>query len=350
VHGRHIGSWALFAMTCAGATGLAALSHHLVEQPLRASHIIERYRRLAIGFGIAASVAVGLAFMPAVLDSARGTSGNAAAGTVLDWRAARNDIAKLPDCLATSVEGCTTVRGTKQRVLLIGDSHAQMWLPALEVIAKHESLTLSVAVLDACPWQQGMFYLGSGSLYRNCKRHQADWYERVVPTFDPDIVVLAQSGSGNASFPIPFTFPDGKKLAFGQAGYDEALNNASAATVEMLRAQHRRVVIFEPIPVTFPFDPLSCLSRGVAPQDCTDKVDARVTPLERYFRRAALEPNVWSIDLDRVVCPRLPTCDAAVNDVIVRRDANGHLTTAFARSVAPTVERILQTRSVFRGS
>ncbi|MDQ1475526.1 MAG: hypothetical protein QOE62_755, partial [Actinomycetota bacterium] len=171
VHGRHIGSWALFAMTCAGATGLAALSHHLVEQPLRSSHIIERYRRLAIGVGIAASVAVGLAFMPAVLDSARGTSGNAAAGTVLDWRAARNDIAKLPDCLATSVEGCTTVRGTKQRVLLIGDSHAQMWLPALEVIAKHESLTLSVAVLDACPWQQGMFYLGSGSLYRNCKRH-----------------------------------------------------------------------------------------------------------------------------------------------------------------------------------
>ncbi|MDQ1383507.1 MAG: hypothetical protein QOG65_886, partial [Actinomycetota bacterium] len=275
VHGRHVDSLTLFVMTCAGATGLAALSHHLVEQPLRASHVIERYKRLAIGLGVAASVAVGLAFMPSVLDSTHSTSGNATAGTLLDWRAARSDIAKLPDCLGRSVERCTAVHGTGQRVLLIGDSHAQMWLPALEAIAKKESLTLSVAVLDACPWQRGMLYLGSGSLSRNCKRHQADWYDRVVPTFDPDIVVLAQSGSGNASFAIPFTFPDGKKLAFGQAGYDEALNNASAATVEMLRAQHRRVVIFEPIPVTFPFDPLSCLSRGVAPQDCTDKVDAR---------------------------------------------------------------------------
>jgi SGNH domain (fused to AT3 domains) len=116
--------------------------------------VADRDKRLAIGVGVATSMAVGLAFVPAVLDSTRGTNGNAATGNLLDWRAAKNDIAKLPDCLGTSVERCTTVRGTRQRVLLIGDSHAQMWLPALEAIARQDSLTLSVAVLDACPWQR----------------------------------------------------------------------------------------------------------------------------------------------------------------------------------------------------
>jgi peptidoglycan/LPS O-acetylase OafA/YrhL len=347
VHGRHIAPAALFVMTCAISTGLAALSFHFVEHPLRTSQIVDRYKRLTVGVGIVVSIAVGLAFLPAVLDRSQSADA-AASGNSLDWRAAKNDIAKLPNCLGKAVDRCTVVRGTKQRVLLIGDSHAQMWLPALESIARRESLTLSVAVLDACPWQRGMFYLGSGSVYTDCKRHQADWYNRIVPAFNPDIVVLAQSGSGSPGFPIPFTFPDGRKLAIGQPGYDDALIRASAATIEALRAQHRRVVIFEPIPATFPFDPLSCLSRGGPAAACARTVDARPTPLERYFRRAALEPKVASIDLDRVVCPRLPTCDAALGGIIVRRDANGHLTAAFARSVAPAVERLLQAQSVLR--
>jgi hypothetical protein len=238
------------------------------------------------------------------------------------------------------------VQGTRQRVLLIGDSHAQMWLPAFEMIARTESLTLSVAVLDACPWQRGLFYVDRGSLYRNCKRHQADWYDRVVPEFDPDIVILVQSGLGDPHFPLPITFPDGRKLGFGAPGYDAAFIQASAATLETLREQKRRIVIVEPIPKTFPFDPVSCLSRGGPPSDCTHKVDARPSALELYYRRASHESNVWSLDLDRLVCPRLPICDPIVHDVIVRRDENSHLTATFARSVAPAIEKILQARGI----
>nr|MDP9335330.1 acyltransferase [Actinomycetota bacterium] len=352
-YGRHPSPAELFVITLPTATALAAISYHALEHPVRTSRILDRFRAPVIAIGFSTSILVGALAIPAILDpgggsisNAGGTFSSASKFHLLDWRVAKNDIAKLPDCLDAPVQRCTVARGTKQRVLLIGDSHAQMWLPAFESIANAESLTLSVAVLDACPWQRGLFYVDSGGLYRSCKRHQADWYDRVVPQLDPDVIILVQAGPGNSDFPLPLTFPNGRKLGFGAPGYDQALIHASSATLETLREPKRRIVIIEPIPATFPFDPLSCLSRGGSLGGCTHKVDARPTALEIYYRQASHEPNVSSLDLDRLVCPRLPICDPIVHDVIVRRDANSHLTATFARSVSAAIERIMHTRGI----
>ena len=302
-------------------------SYHALERPLRTSLTLERFRTPVIAIGFSTSILIGALVIPAILDTGGGSLSSVGAETslaskfhLLDWRAAKNDIAKLPNCPDAPVQQCTVVRGTKERVLLIGDSYAQMWLPAFESIAKAQSWTLSVAVLDACPWQRGLFYVGTGSLYRDCKRHQDDWYNRVVPALNPDIVILAESGQGNSRFPLPLTFPDGRKLGFGAPGYNEELIHASAATLATLREPQRKVVILEPTPSTFPFDPLSCLSEGGSPSGCAHKVDANPTALELHYRQASHQPNVWSVDLDRLVCPRLPICDAIVHDVIVRRE------------------------------
>jgi hypothetical protein len=44
-----------------------------------------------------------------------------------------------------------------------------------------------------------------------------------------------EAGPGSSRFPLPFTFPDGRKLAFGAPGYDDAFMRASAATLETLQ-------------------------------------------------------------------------------------------------------------------
>jgi peptidoglycan/LPS O-acetylase OafA/YrhL len=351
-YSRDLSPLALFVIATPTATGLAAFSYYAIERPVRTSRTLDRFRVPVIAIGFTTSILIGALLIPPILDTGNGSISSAeslrSSGgqlRLLDWRAARNDIAKIPDCLGAPVTECEVVHGTGSRVLLIGDSHAQMWLPALASIAKAESLTLSVAVMDACPWQRGLFYLDTGSIYQSCKRHQADWYDRVVPQFDPDIVVLAQAGSGNDRFRLPITFPDGRKLAFGEPGYDDALVRASAASLQALHAPDRRLVTLEPIPATYPFDPVSCLSRGGPTGRCVVRVDAKPSALERYYRGAA-QLNVASIDLDRVVCPRLPICDPIVRNVIVRRDANGHLTATFARSVASQIERILRARGV----
>ena len=70
------------------------------------------------------------------------------------------------------------------------------------------------------------------------------------------------------------------------------------------------------------------------------------TALERYYRARDDESTFFSIDVARVVCPRLPVCDAVVHDVIVRFDANNHLTATFARSVAPRLGAMLRDRHI----
>jgi hypothetical protein len=80
-----------------------------------------------------------------------------------------------------------------------------------------------------------------------------------------------------------------------------------------------------------------------------DRVDAKPTALALYYRQRRRKSPVWSLDLDRLVFPRLPVCDAIVNNAIVRRDANGHLTATFARTVAASIERMLRARGNFGG-
>lgn len=346
LHDYQIGSLPLFVLTCGLATALAAISFYLLEQPVRRSHILDRYGRLVIAIAVAASTVVGLLVVPTVLDN-RGTTASASRALALDWRAARTDVEKLPDCLHAPVTRCTVLQGSRQRVLLMGDSYAQMWMPAFEQIAKARSLTLVVAAMDACPWQRGLFYLGQGSLYQSCKRHRADWYDRIVTSANPDIVVLAQAGTGSSQFQLPLTFPDGRKRSSADSGYMQAFIDASAASIDALRKPTRQVVIIEPTPGTYPFDPISCLSSGQSPSNCGRRIDAMPSPLELYYRSLSRSGNIRSLDLDRVVCPRLPVCDAVVRGVIVRRDANGHLTATFARSVALAIDQKLATSGVF---
>jgi len=346
LHNHRVGSPALFVLTCVLATALAAISFHLLEQPVRRSHALDRYGRPVLVIAVAASILVGLLVIPTVLDRG-GAAVSDARARMIDWRGARTDVEKLPDCLHASIARCTVAHGTKQRVLLMGDSYAQMWMPTFEQIAKDRSLTLVVAAMDACPWQRGLFYLGQGSLYQSCKRHQADWYDRIVPSVDPDIVVLAQAGAGSSQFQLPLTFPDGRKLSSADPGYMQAFEDASAASIDALQPAIRRVVIIEPTPSTYPLNPLSCLSTGRPPSHCVYKVDATPSPLELYYRTLSRNGDIRSLDVDRVVCPRLPVCDAGVGGVITRRDANGHLTASFARSVAGAIDQRLNASGVF---
>ena len=46
------------------------------------------------------------------------------------------------------------------------------------------------------------------------------------------------------------------------------------------------------------------------------------------------------------MCPNLPTCDAVVKNVIVKRDG-GHLTATFAQSLATEIDDLLRTKGVF---
>jgi peptidoglycan/LPS O-acetylase OafA/YrhL len=338
---RSLSPISLFAIACLLATALAALSFHLIERPIRASRTLDRYKTPIIATGLAASVVCGAFVMPAILDSESNTvialpgTGNASGLQLLDWRVAQDDRSALPDCLGHAVQRCTVATGTGSRVLLMGDSHAWMWIPTFAEIAKQRSWTLSVASHPTCPWERHLQVLYPTRAA--CEERQTDWYDRVVPSLDPDLIILVHQAFDGAADGLPFVAEDGSVAYPGTPQHEPLLMNASSASLHELQRPGRELLIIEPVPDAPPgTNPLSCLSRGRAPARCAFEAPQQPTPLEQFYRTEARQPGVSSLDLDRTVCPRWPTCDAVVGDIIARRDAT-HLTATFARSLAPQV-------------
>jgi hypothetical protein len=92
------------------------------------------------------------------------------------------------------------------------------------------------------------------------------------------------------------------------------------------------------------YDTVSCLSQGRAPKDCAFRATGEPTGVERFYRSIARNDTV-TVNLDKLVCPRLPVCDAVIGNIIVRRDAS-HLTATFARALTPQLEALLQNQHV----
>ncbi len=343
-HDRSLSPLALFAIACPAATALAALSFHLIEHPIRAARALDGFKVPIIAFGLAISIVCGVVVMPAVLDTHSGSiSALSGVGVspsglkLLDWRKAKNDFPKLPDCLGKPVDVCTVTPGSGLRVVLVGDSNAWMWIPTFTAIAKQRHWDFSVTALPNCPWQRTLQFAYVGV---DCPAHQADWYNRVIPRLDPDLVLLAHQAFDNPEHRFVM-MADGKGIAPGFSNFEAGLIRATSDALNGLRRPGRKIVILEPIPEPkVGVDPLSCLSLGRPPATCAFRVDPKPTPLELFYRSEGRLPDVTTIDLDHVVCPRWPICDAIVGDIIVRPNA-AHVTATFAESVAPQVSALL---------
>ena len=351
LHDHRVASLPLFAIVALGATGLAALSYHVLEHPIRSARGLDRHRTPVIAVCLAGSVMAGLVLAPNILRwNIRGSTDtsslavaslNTGSVKLLDWRAAQGDIPALPDCYSKAVANCTVVRGTGASMLIVGDSLARMWLPAFKAIATRESLTLSIAALPACPWQQ---HLTGLQISPGCTKHRADWYARVIPQLHPDIIVLAERGYDKPGNPFFLPGPAGRLAATSPEG-QALLESASATSIAALRAPGRTIVVLDstPLPVDPNFDPVSCLSTGSS--HCSFTVTTTPTSFDRFFQQETKTRSIGNLNLDRLVCPRLPVCDPVVNNIIVRRDGT-HLTATYARSLSISIDTLLHAQGV----
>ena len=336
---RHLSRGSLFVLTCTVATALAAVSYHVLEHPIRASEWLSRYRVQVVAVGLMVSAVGGLVVAPAILetDAAVSSVGSGAKAQKLDIRDALA-VPPLPDCLGKPVRKCTVTSGTGLHVVLMGDSNARMWIPAFAEIAKQESWTFSVAALSECPWPRGLRYGQSNQQIRaNCLRHQEDWYRRVVPELHPDILILAHELFDGPIFRSQMVLPDGGIGPTDSPSFEKKVFALTRSSIRLLQASARKIVILEPIVrAPFTFDPLDCLSSAKSPDRCVYSVKQPPSPQQLLYRSLDDHQRVWSLDLDRLVCPRLPTCDPIIRGNIVKRDG-AHLTVKFVESLAPTI-------------
>ena len=131
--------------------------------------MLDRHRRTVIAVGLAASIIAAVVIIPAITNPTTSTA--AVAGqdltttgftpvpTGLDWQAIKTDFPSLTNCYGKPATDCTLVHGTGPHILLIGDSHAGMIIPALTALANTEHLTLSGSSTSSCPWQRNLYAL-----------------------------------------------------------------------------------------------------------------------------------------------------------------------------------------------
>ncbi|MFB9731621.1 acyltransferase family protein [Ornithinimicrobium kibberense] len=203
-------------------------------------------------------------------------------------------------------------------IALNGDSHAGMWITALDEIGRDRGWRIVSLTKSSCPPAPGVEVERPGQrggTYDQCTAYQAGVDERLAE-LDPDVVLLS-----SAAYDVP---PD--ELAAAMARRVDSLREAGAV-VGMVRDVPR-----------VPFDMPECLldNPGEASNCAFPREEGLVRSGVGQDELAALRPGMPVLEFNDAVCPG-PVCSPVLGGVVVWRDSN-HLSATYVRSLRDLVE------------
>jgi peptidoglycan/LPS O-acetylase OafA/YrhL len=316
----------------AGALGLAVLTYRFVEQPMRRSDWFASRPQLVTGAAFAASLLAALIAHGAMSVAQH----NASTPEQRRFAAARDD-GMAHDCWGSLLENATApcVFGDKTArttVVLMGDSHAEHWLPAVDRIGRAEHWRVVAMVKPACPVADTPELVNwrLKRQYTECTEWRRSMLRRIV-AMRPRMVILssydhyvARDGEASEVRVTPAMWRDGLRRTYGK------LSSAGINTV---------VIRGTPSPG---FDVPSCLSRRAsgAPftaKPCAYDRERSLVPAAVAAQNDALRglPHIALVDVNDRFCSG-QLCAVVQRGAIVFRD-DGHLTTAFSLATAPVL-------------
>ena len=208
-------------------------------------------------------------------------------------------------------------------VVLMGDSHAAQWFPALDALGRERHWRLVSLTKSGCPPAEATIWVGTfDRAYTECD----DWRQAVfarIAEIQPDLVVVS--------------------MTFGQTPIvDGEILNGQPARAVMVAALERSLEHLDSISGNValladtpraPDDPPVCLSSNL--DDALSCATARDTAVESDWleeqAEVAREAGVSFVDPTPWVCPSDP-CPAVIGRYLVYRDTH-HLTTTYTMAV-----------------
>ncbi len=218
-------------------------------------------------------------------------------------------------------------KGTRH-IALVGNSHAIQWLPALHEIALRRDLKITTFFSEQCFVTDARIKFDTSEATTNCHAWGRNVLERIkAEKFD--LVVRSER---------TYKIPVGGGLAAEvfTAGYRTHLK-------ELLAAGERVLVIRDnPDPESGFSSPAACVDRHQKAFDrCAGQKSEWVNPDPLADAATALKsPRVQVVNLTPWFCPG-STCPAVIGGALVYADGT-HITSTYGRSLAPVIEAALR--------
>ncbi len=326
---------------------LAAISTEVVERPFRRSRALSDRSGFTFRLGLSGSVAVGAAAL--LMSGAITLPSNIPLPwlkpdpVVVELAGVRDDLPALyadgcvleypdrklkPGCIYGDPEG-------ERTAMLIGNSHAAQWMPALDVYARKVGWRLEVENKSACAlpdvpvWERRL-----RRTFDECIAWRESLMKRIART-EPDIVFVGVSRDYDL-WDNSRIVQSNQALGYWQQKLTELL--------ETIRQSVPRVVLLAETPF-LNYDPVDCL----ADPDISNCDPARSLVLDDAYARleaaAAADAGADLLSINRLLCPGA-TCPVVVDDIVVLRDKH-HLTASYMERLAAPIGRILEGKSPY---
>ncbi|WP_250028680.1 acyltransferase family protein [Paractinoplanes maris] len=374
--GREPGVKANLAFAAA-ALGLAWITYHLVENPVRTRAWLRRRARRGVALGLVLSISAAVLALIAGQFTPALPTGPAAPDVRAEIAAAADPQARLTQLITGSLGGrklpanlTPELSGTRpspriyrdqchlnytqarperacvygdpdgtRTMYLIGDSHAAHWFPAVDAAARDHGWRLVALTKAACQMPQVLVY---NEVLKRPYTECVAWRDQVVRRVvrdRPDLVVMASNDLDNGGL----IGADGQIVARAGAQDDPLWVRAWQQTWH--RMSGIPMVLLQDTP----------LPKGDAPE-CAAVNARRLAKCDRPVVRAISERGRRDLIADaarasglRVIDPTPWLCGGGkcpiiIGNTLVYKD-NSHLTVAYAQAIAPVVERALFPRS-----
>jgi peptidoglycan/LPS O-acetylase OafA/YrhL len=210
-------------------------------------------------------------------------------------------------------------------VALVGGSHAAHWLPTLQALSAPHGWKVVVYTKNRCLLTTEMIQV-FGEDYVSCR----EWNDKVMAELlqhPPQIVfTTATTGTGRDEHT--------------PAGYVEQWRRLTAAGI--------RVIAVRDTPRMDMNVPECVELNGPQSPECSRPREAVLASTPPYKSIEGQLQGVVFLDLNGYLC-RTDVCPSVIGNVLVYRD-DSHLTTLFARTLAPALDRELTKRMADAGS
>jgi peptidoglycan/LPS O-acetylase OafA/YrhL len=321
------------------AIAVAAITFSVIEDPIRsAKSLRQRPELVSVGLGVAlvaASFGTVSAMMGAnqlagektdaqiaiEVPSTEGVLRAVSAGAdVTDWPEQPQRIvneAYSDECDVTRRDTTSSLcefgnLEADRTVVMFGDSHGTMWIPALDRIGKEHNWKVIQLTKPGCVAPDLQIWSNSlGREYAECDQWR-DWAVSQIAKLEPDVLLVTSAGKG-------IYLADGGEPT--QDGLDDAWRAGLGSTLDAVAPHAGRVVVIGDM--AYPTQPgIDCLTENAG------NVSACNTPVEqavladhnRAEQETAEAHGAEYIDIIPWFCTQ-ETCPAVIGDLTVHRDA-----------------------------